>query len=78
MTTPIQTMPLRRAAARQPLLCALGQAHGATPLHCGETRAGRRGAPRAAPLAGAKTDGALPVTARCSARAARSAPTQNA
>ena len=50
----------------------------ASRLHLGEDRAGTRGAPRAAPLAGAKTDGALPVTARCSARAARSAPTPNA
>ncbi len=77
MTTPIQTMPLRRAAARQPLLCVLGPEHAATRLHRGEDRAGRRGSPRAASLAGAKTDVALRVAERCTTRAARSAPTQN-
>jgi hypothetical protein len=77
MITPIQTMPLRRADARQPLLCALGPEHAATRLHRGEDRAGRRGAPRAASLAGEKTDVALRVSPRCTARTTSSAPTQN-
>ena len=77
MITPIQTMPLRRAAARQPLLCALGPEHAATRLHRGEDRAGRRGSPRMASLAGAKTDVALRVSLRCSARTTSPAPTQN-
>jgi hypothetical protein len=77
MTTPIQTMPLRRAAARQPLLCALGQERAATRLHRGEDRAGTRGSPRMASLAGAKTGVALRVSPRCTARTASSAPTQN-
>jgi hypothetical protein len=78
MTTPIQTMPLRRAAARQPLLCALGQEHVATRLHCSEDRAGRRGSPRAASLAGAKTGGARSVSARGTARTVPPVLTQNA
>jgi hypothetical protein len=57
-------MPLRRAAARQPLLCALGPVHLTTLLHRGEDRAGRRGSQQMASLAGAKIDVVLRVSPR--------------
>jgi hypothetical protein len=77
MTTPIQTMPLGRAAARQPLLCAVGPEHTATRLHLDKDRAGTRGSPRTASLAGAKTDVALRVSPRCTALTTSPTSTQN-
>jgi hypothetical protein len=56
----------------------LGQEHAATRLHCDEDRAGRRGSPRAASLAGAKTGGARSVSARGTARTVPPVLTQNA